>query len=61
VGHLSSPNLSFSLGGDYDDGDSALGGPGLLIWGRLAFPPPWASDVVLNFPPYLIKILIGLN
>jgi hypothetical protein len=39
----------------------ALGGPGLYIWGRLASPPPWASDVVLNFPSYLIKMHIGLN
>jgi hypothetical protein len=40
---------------------SVLGGPGLYIWGRLASPPPWASDVVLNFPSYLIKMHIGLN
>jgi hypothetical protein len=39
----------------------ALGGPGLYIWGRLSSPPPWASDVVLNFPSYLIKMHIGLN
>ena len=40
-----------------------IGALGVLgcIYGALASPPPWASDVVLNFEPYLIKMLIGLN